>query len=176
MMLAGVAFGADKSELADKPKPDKTVMAQKFVSEAAQGNMMEVKLGTLAGDKAESQAVKDFGAMLVKDHGDAETKLATAAANENLTVPAELDAKHQMVVDKLSAMSGAEFDKAYMAMMVKDHREDIKKYEKAAQHIEIEAIKMYAEECLPILHKHLSQAEQTATAVGAGENHDHQAK
>src|SRR5690242_3587027 len=42
-----------------------------FAVKAASGGMMEVELGKLAQQKAVSQRVKDFGAMMEKDHSQA---------------------------------------------------------------------------------------------------------
>src|SRR5690242_1049338 len=42
---------------------------KRFVMEAIQGDMAEVKMGQLAQEKGESQAVKQFGETLVNDHG-----------------------------------------------------------------------------------------------------------
>src|SRR4028118_2065605 len=40
----------------------------KFMMKAASGGMMEVELGQMAQQKAKNQKVKEFGAMMVRDH------------------------------------------------------------------------------------------------------------
>src|SRR4051794_37502535 len=42
-----------------------------FIKEAAQGGLMEVKMGQTAKDHAQNTEVKNYGEMLVKDHSKA---------------------------------------------------------------------------------------------------------
>jgi putative membrane protein len=101
---------------ADVASSDKT-----FVKKAAVGGMAEVDMGKMAEEKGSSQDVKDFGAMMVKDHTANNDDLAALAKTKGLMVPDKLDSMHQKIADKLSAMSGADFDKAYINDMVMGH-------------------------------------------------------
>src|SRR6202012_1380173 len=47
----------------------------RFAVSVADGGMAEVQLGQLASEKGTSAGVKDFGAMMVKDHSAANLKL-----------------------------------------------------------------------------------------------------
>ena len=131
-----------------------------FLTEAASGGMMEVQLGQLAKTKASSQAVKDFGAMMVRDHSNANSQLKSIAAKKNVTLPAALPEKHQKHVTDLTEKTGADFDKDYMKMMVDDHQDDIKLFEKCAKDDKEDAdIKAFAAKTLPTLYKHLDAAK-----------------
>ena len=130
----------------------------KWATEAAGGGMMEVTLGQTAQQQAASQRVKDFGAMMVKDHTKANDELKSIANAKNFTLPATLPEKHQKHVDDLTKKQGKDFDKAYMRMMVNDHEEDIKKFEKAASDATDPAIKDFAARTLPVLRMHLDSA------------------
>ena len=131
-----------------------------FLTEAAAGGMMEVTLGQLAKTHASSQAVKDFGAMMVRDHSNANTQLKSVAAKKNITLPAALPDKLQKHVDDLSKKNGEEFDKDYISMMVDDHQDDIKMFEKCAKSDKDDAdVKAFAAKTLPTLYKHLDAAK-----------------
>ena len=54
--------------------------------------------------------------------------------------------------------SGADFDKDYMSMMIDDHKDDIDKFEKAADNCKDADIKAFAARTLPVLKKHLEAA------------------
>ena len=129
-----------------------------FVVEAASGGMMEVELGQLAQQKATSQKVKDFGAMMVRDHSKANEELK-AAVSGKLDVPATLQEKHQHHVSDLRDKTGTEFDRAYIKMMVDDHEKDIKKFEDISKSSKDPAVVNFANNALPTLKTHLSEAK-----------------
>src|SRR5262245_4832207 len=60
--------------------PPEAGTAQGFVDTIAASDMFEIEAGRLAQDMGTSQAVKDFGAMMVKDHTASSDKLKAAVA------------------------------------------------------------------------------------------------
>ena len=77
--------------------------------------MAEVALGKLAQQKSSNTKIKDFGAMMVTDHGKANDTLMAIAKTKNITLPAySVDAEHQAKMDSLSKLTGKDFDKAYV--------------------------------------------------------------
>ncbi|MGI8951029.1 MAG: DUF4142 domain-containing protein [Chitinophagaceae bacterium] len=133
--------------------------AQDFVMKAASGGMMEVQLGQLAQQKAQSQRVKDFGQMMVTDHSAAIDELKNLVSSRNVTVPTTLGADEQKEVDKLNGKTGKDFDKDYMNMMVDDHEKDIAEFKKASKNVSDSSIKSFATRTLPTLEKHLDSAQ-----------------
>ena len=55
-----------------------------FAVKAGSGGMMEVELGKLAQQNAQSQRVKNFGSMMIRDHSKANKELMTIAANKSI--------------------------------------------------------------------------------------------
>ncbi|HVZ24304.1 MAG TPA: DUF4142 domain-containing protein, partial [Vicinamibacterales bacterium] len=135
--------------------------------EAAIGGMTEVELGNLAKEKASSDDVKQFGDRMVTDHSKANDELKSWASSNNVTLPTELDAKHKAVRDRLSKLSGAAFDKAYMRDMVQDHKEDVAKFKHESTAAHNPDLKAWAGQTLPTLQDHLKLAQDTAAKVGA---------
>ncbi len=128
-----------------------------FVTEAMQGDNGEVAIGKLAQDKGVSQKVKDFGKMLANDHGAHKAELATLANSAGIPVTDDPSAEGKTNLDKLKALSGAEFDKTFKSMMIEDHTKDIAKYEKQAESGDAKTAAL-AKKTLPTLHKHLDTA------------------
>jgi len=139
-----------------------------FAMKAAQGGMAEVKLGQLAADKASNPDVKQFGQRMVDDHTKANDQLKSICSAENMTPPTDIGAKDQATYDKLSKLSGATFDKAYMKDMVKDHEMDIKEFQKEANSGKDPQLKQFASTTLPILQSHLQMAKGTESKVSGG--------
>lgn len=130
-----------------------------FAVKAAAGGMMEVQLGQIAQQKATNQRVKDFGAMMVKDHSAANDELKKLASSKNITLPTSVSNEQQKDIDDLNKKTGADFDKAYMKMMVNDHEKDIKDFEKAGNNLKDADVKSFAMKTLPTLQKHLDSAK-----------------
>lgn len=138
-----------------------------FLMDAAMGGMMEVELGRVAAQKGVSDAVKQFGQKMVDDHSAANTELTSIASGKGITLPATLDEKHQAHVTKLSAMSGAEFDRAYGKMMLSDHTKDVAEFEKQSTKGTDPDLKAFAGKTLPTLQEHLQMARGLPGAAPA---------
>lgn len=121
--------------------------------------MTEVQLGQLAADKGTSQDVKDFGSKMVADHGKATDELKSIASTKGIVIPDKLDAKHQAMVDKMSKMSGAEFDKGYVTGMVKGHKETDALFTKEAKSGQDADIKAFAAKTDETVKMHLSMIQ-----------------
>ncbi len=137
----------------------------KFAVEAASGGMTEVQLGELAQQKASSQKVKDFGAMMVRDHSKMNDELKQLAASKNITLPPAPGEDHMDHIKKLSEKSGKDFDKDYMKMMVDDHKDDIDKFEKCSKDAKDPELQALATKSLPILREHYDAAKKINDAL-----------
>jgi putative membrane protein len=138
---------------------------QKAVKDMAMADMAEVETGKLAVSKAQSAEVKAFGQQMIDDHGQALTKVQALAQARGVTLPTELDAKHKAMSAKLEKLSGAEFDKAYMAGAgVKDHKDTHSKLVSNSKKIKDADVKALADQHMPVVEQHLKSAQQMASA------------
>jgi putative membrane protein len=128
-----------------------------FILAAAQGGMTEVKLGELAAQKAMRDDVKTFGQMMVKDHSAINDDLKALAAQKGVTLPDSLDAKHQAMVDKMAALTGSEFDNAYIAGMIKDHKADAKEFKAESAETKDADVKSFVDKSIPVVDGHLKR-------------------
>ena len=136
-----------------------------FVMEAASGGLMEVTLGNLAKTNAASAQVKEFGAMMVTDHTKANNELKAVAAKKNITLPETPMEKQQKHIDELKTKKGADFDKAYVDLMVDDHKEDVSKFQDEANKGNDADVKAFAAKTLPVLQKHLDHIQKIQDAT-----------
>lgn len=132
---------------------------KKFLKDAAIGGMVKVELGKLAVQKASSDAVKQFAQKMVDDHTRANEEVKQIASKANISLPDSLDSKHQSRIDKLSKLSGTEFDRAYIKDQLKDHQQDVKEFQNEAENGNHEELKNFASKTLPTLQEHLSMAK-----------------
>ena len=125
-----------------------------FVMKAAQGGMAEVEMGRLAAQKGQNAEVKRFGQRMVTDHSKANTELKKLAGTKSIELPTAIGAEEKADVDKLSKLTGAEFDREYMSMMVEDHDKDVAEFQNQAQSGTDADIKAWAAKTLPVLQEH----------------------
>ena len=141
-------------------------MDRDFVMKATGGGMMEVELGNIAQQNAANQRVKDFGAMMVRDHSKANDELKTFASRRNLMLNTDsLMALHKSHIDALKNKTGAAFDKAYMSMMLNDHKKDVAEFEKASKMCKDQECQGWAGKTLPTLQTHLDSAQAISKAL-----------
>lgn len=139
----------------------------KFATNAAQGGLAEVEMGRLATQRAGEATVREFGARMIADHSRANSELKSIAAQKGIQLPTDMSSEQKSEMEKLSRMSGAEFDKEYMSAMLKDHETDVKDFETQSKEGNDSEIKAFAGKTLPTLQQHLQMAQQAAQKVGA---------
>jgi len=161
VVLAALGFNA--AWAANSPSP-KGSHPDSFIKKAASGGMAEVELGKLAQSKASSAKVKEFGQQMVTDHSKANDELQAVAAKKNVTLPTDLDAKQAKIRDRLNRESDKKFDRAYMAAMVADHKEDVAEFERASKSSDPD-VKAFAAKTLPTLREHLKMAKQVQASL-----------
>jgi len=170
LILAVPAFAQQpRSAAADRQlnKQDKS-----FVKDAAEGGLAEVELGKLAQQNAQDAQVKQFGARMVQDHGSANAELTALASGKGMALRQQIDAKHAQLRDRLARLRGAEFDRAYMREMVKDHDGDMKAFRRAAQAGSDPDIKSFAQKTLAVVEQHDKLAHDTSNSLTAtGSSH-----
>jgi putative membrane protein len=131
----------------------------RFLVDAANGGLAEVRFGEIAQQKATNSKVKDYATMLVNDHSGANSQVKTLAAQRNVTLPDSMSNENQKLADDLAKKSGSSFDKSYIDEMIDDHEKDINMFEKASGDVKDAEIKAFIDNTLPKLRAHLDSAK-----------------
>jgi putative membrane protein len=163
---AAAAPTKSRSGYGTKAETTMSAMDRDFVAKAAQGGMMEVKLGKTATQHAASDAVKQFGQRMVQDHGKANSELKQLARQKGFALPKSMDSEHQAMISQLSKLTGGAFDQQYAKQMVEDHEKDVALFEKEAAEGSDPDLKAWAAKTLPTLREHLQMARNLP---GAGQ-------
>jgi putative membrane protein len=136
--------------------------ASNFAIAAADGGMMEVELGKVAQENASSPRVKAYGEMMVKDHTEANNTLKGIATSLNIAIPDSVSNDSKKEIDHMKMKKGKDFDKAYVSMMLDDHKKDIAEFRKCADNCSDSTVKAFANNTLPVLEKHLDSIQAIA--------------
>ena len=78
---------------------------------------------------------------------------------------AKMAQRHRALITKLSALSGAEFDREYMRQMVKDHSDAVEMFQREASRGNDAEVKAWAAKTLPALQEHLRMAREVSAKV-----------
>jgi putative membrane protein len=130
-----------------------------FIQDEYKDGLAEVKLAELAQGKTANAEVKTFATQMATDHGKANAELKALAATKNVEVASEPSVIAKGRIKMLDAKSGAEFDKDWVESMIKEHKDAVKDFEKAANEAKDAEVKAFATKTLPTLKHHLSTAE-----------------
>jgi putative membrane protein len=150
---------APLAALADSPDAS-------FYKHAAQGGIAEVEAGNLAQQKSSNQKVKDFGAMMVKDHTAANDKLKALADSKSVSLPSTSSVRQMAAKAKLEVLSGETFDKSYIKGQVKAHQNTIALFRKEIASGQDPDAKAFAKETLPTVRSHLKAINAIASSAG----------
>ena len=123
--------------------------------EIADGGMLEVKLGELAQTNGAAAGVKDYGMMMTKDHGMANSDFEKIAEKHNISLPTTLSDKSQKTYDKLAGLKGVDFDKEYVSTMMDGHEDTLEILKKQSEDGKNADMKEFAMKTIPTVEKHL---------------------
>lgn len=159
-LALSTSFAADKEKEQSK-EPSADVV---FIHAATDAGMAEVELGKVAQKNGQREDVKAFGSQMVKDNGKANENLKRVAAKMNVPIPEKVRPKRQFKIDKMSKLSGAAFDTAYIITMVQNHERIVGGFEKARGEVSNADLKKFIDTTLPVLKKHLEMAKKMQSA------------
>jgi putative membrane protein len=167
LVLGTSAFAAEGGGA----KLDKSL--EKAAQKLHASNQGEVQAGQAALRSAQSQEVKQFAQQMIDDHQKNDSQLQQLASTTGVSLQGDefqkKQKKAQEDLEKVQGKSGADFDKAYMKWMVKEHEQDVKDVEKAAKDARKQNHAQFAsflEETHSQLRMHLDNARTVEKSLG----------
>ncbi len=133
---------------------------KRFAKGAELAAMTDLEMAKLAQQKASSDAVRQYAAKIVDEGSKASDDLKQAAEKSSIAVPDSLDSKHSERVDKLSKLSGPEFDRAYLKDQVKDQEAEVREFQREADSGADQNMKQFASKNLAAVQKRLDAAKE----------------
>jgi putative membrane protein len=133
--------------------------SSEFLKKVTNSGMAEVQLAKLAQQKATIEAVKNFAAMLERDHTAVNQQVKSLADQRNVALPATISDDKQKMYNDIDKMKGKAFDKDYISMMIKAHGDGISLFEDTRSNASDIDVKNFADKTLPTLKMHLDSAK-----------------
>jgi putative membrane protein len=130
-----------------------------FIQDQLSDGNAELELARLAQERATRPEVKEFAQMMARDHETAGGELKQIANKHNVQMDTGEQKEHNDLRERLSKLSGAEFDREYMEAMVEEHEEAVNEVERQ-QNADNPEIRQWASKTVPTLRQHLERAQQ----------------
>ncbi|NHZ82543.1 DUF4142 domain-containing protein [Massilia sp. CCM 8695] len=149
---SGTAGGAGSAAISSADR--------KIVTDLAMANMAEIEVARTAQGKSQDDQVKKYAQQMIDDHTKALNEVQQLAQAKGITLPATLDRAHKARADKLAALSGAAFDRAYIAQAgVAEHKKTHSMLARAQGRAKDADIKALVTRMTPTVDQHLHAAQ-----------------
>ena len=130
-----------------------------FVKKAIRGSESEIAAAKMALQKSSNPQVQQFAQKMVDDHTKLLDDMKQVASQENIQYKDAPSPEGKKMAAKLDGLSGAEFDKAYVNGMVKDHKGDVRDFTAEVNTGKDQPTKDAAQKGLPVIQEHLQMIE-----------------
>jgi putative membrane protein len=174
--LADSLAGMDTSPAAATPAGSVALSDAQIAHIVMTANSGDSAVGALAAGKATNAQVKDYGQMMVRDHGGANKQLWELTQRLAIT-PEEGDVSRQLSMDvesaktSLSAKTGADFDRSYIEGEVQMHQKVLDQLDQTlipgTQNAELKSL---LQQIRPTVAAHLERARTLVTTVTTASN------
>lgn len=177
---AGAAF-AQSPPATNVPAPPPTVSAPaivpgapvraltdrdtNFISAQLGNNMAEVAAAQLALQHSQNPNVRDFAEKMITDHNYAQNTLQPIASAHRIEPPPGPSNAHRAMLDRLSQLNGAAFDREYVTFLVGDHAEMVSEFNTELPLVVDGQISAWTQNIRPMLLQHQGIAQQLLTSL-----------
>lgn len=142
------------------PKDTLNPVDVKFVKHEAAAGMGMVQIAELGTKKAENADVKALAEKLLADHTGANGELKQLAVDKGIDLSAVVDPADAKTFQSLEKVSGAEFDKEFLAAVVSAHKTCVDNFEAESKDAKNNDLRMWVNKMTPTLKNHLARAEE----------------
>jgi len=122
-----------------------------FLRGAASSGGWETATGRSAEQKAQNSATKEVAARMIADHSKTNQEMVDLGKKKGLAISTE-GVKAQQI-------TGSDFDKRYLNLVIQDHQEEISVFEKEAKSGDDADFRSWAAKNLPSIKQHLALAK-----------------
>ena len=130
-----------------------------FLTEAADGRMMDIEEGKLAKTRATTNEIRKYGERMVSEQTKLLHEIRVLAASKNITLPNAMSNGNKNSLKDLHREEGEDFDEKFVRMMIRDHKHDVKEFEKASD-FKDKDVRQFASQYLPLIESHLNEIEE----------------
>ncbi len=133
-----------------------------FLHKTLEDDLAQEQMGQLAAQKSQSDDVKQFGQKMAQIHQQLTDQITPVAKKLGVDQPRQPSKKDRQEIEKMQALSGADFDTAFIRAMLKDQQDDLKAFKNEAESSHDPTMQQLAKMDEPVLNQHLQILERLA--------------
>jgi putative membrane protein len=141
---------------------------KEFILQAEKDNLQGRYVGRLAQERSQNEGVKAYGKMLADDDETALRDVVALMQRYGVPEPKGLPEEKKEALDELKGLSGQDFDKKFIKLMVEDHEKALADFQRESKSALNDDVRSYAEKQIPMLQKHLNKAKELQTTKNNG--------
>lgn len=161
----GNANMGNMTNMANKPMSANPTDASGFMMAAAESSNAEIAAGKMAVSMSKNAEVKLFAQQMIAEHTKANNDLKPVAAKKNVALPTDLNAEHKAMAADMAKMTGADFDKDYIAGQITDHEKTVALLQSQIDGGTDADAKAFASKMLPSVKMHLEMAQKISAKM-----------
>ncbi|MCP2015468.1 putative membrane protein [Deinococcus sp. HSC-46F16] len=137
-----------------------------FLQSVTGSNLFEIQSSQVALNKSSNAQVRAFAQQMITEHTAAQNQVNTLAAARSVALPKMLPPDLQLKVNTLNTLSGSAFDQAYLRELVLGHQLTVSIFQNELTAGRDAGVVAFANQNLPLIQRHLAEAQALQTAVG----------
>ncbi len=162
VLVVGLSAAADKPDVKDLPEPKSDA---DFLVQAVTQNNMYMRLSENASKNASDPKVREFADRMVKELKERNERLAEQAKNLKVAVLAGQEDETRAKLDQLGKLKGADYDRAYMQMMVDGGQQIERLYEGYSKNAKDTGLKTFTTDTTTTMKKSLDDARKVSDGL-----------
>jgi putative membrane protein len=135
---------------------------QMFVHDTLEGSEAQVEMSKLAQQKSSSPDIQQFGQKMVQIHTELSSQMTPAAKQLGINAPKGPSKKAKKEIERLQALSGPDFDTAYLQAMARQQQRDLKEFKDEAGSGQNPNLQQAAKQDEPVLTEHYQVLQKLA--------------
>jgi putative membrane protein len=139
---------------------------ESFYQTLAEGDIAEIDAANLALEKSSNAKVREFAAMMVKDHTATNERLKAILASKGSKLPSSASATQRAIQTRLAILSGRVFDQFYIRDQIFAHEGMLDLVNSEISSGKDAKAVAFARDILPTVQMHLKMIRALAAGEG----------
>ncbi len=162
LLLLNACTSGDRVHAADEDRNKNSFSPaeEEFTKQVTQMHLAEIEMARLAQQKSDDQDLQKYADMIIKDHMSSLVDLTDLTKDKNIPQEKSLSPETQRDINRMSLLTGPDFDREFANMMVSDHQKAILLFRDESKTAQNPDLKSYVDGMLPKLEKHLLKGQE----------------